>query len=81
MLIAKRLKLFLASSWYQKVEIGLRMSLQNRKMWLIIMLKDFIKQPVIKQSQTFLSFSFLIDCCVSVFFLSLSKRLQILKTW
>ena len=26
-----------------------------------------MKQPVIKQSPTFLSFSFLIDCCISVF--------------
>ena len=36
--------------------------------------KGFIKQPVIKQSSTFLSFSFLVECCVSVFSLSLSKR-------
>ena len=28
----------------------------------------FIKQPVVKQGSTFLSFSFLIDCCISVFF-------------
>ena len=48
---------------------------------LIIILKDFIKQPAIKQSQPFLSFSLLIDCCVSVFSLFLSKHLQVLKNW
>ena len=42
------------------------MSLRNKK-WLIIIWKGFIKQPVIKQSPTFLSFSFLIDYCVTVF--------------
>ena len=41
---------------------------------LIIILKGFIKQPVIKKGSTFLSFSFLIDCYMSVFSLSLSKR-------
>ena len=56
------------------------MSLSNKKL-LIIILKDFMKQPVIKQSPNFLSFSFLIDWCISVFSLSLSKRLQILKNW
>ena len=35
---------------------------------LIIILNGFIKQPVIKQSPTFLSFSFLIDCCMSAFY-------------
>ena len=72
------LLIFLASSWYQKAKLGLPMSLRNKKM--IIILKDFIKQPVIKPSPTF-SFSFLIDCYISVFSLSLSKRLQILKNW
>ena len=38
------------------------------KKWLIIILKGFIKQPAIKQGPTYLSFSSLIDCCVSVFF-------------
>ena len=56
------------------------MSLRNKK-WLIIILKDFIKQPVIKQSPIFLSFSFLIDCCISIFSLFLSKHLKILKNW
>ena len=63
------LLIFLASSWYQKAKIGLRMSLQNKKMINYhIKIKYFIKQPVMKQSPTFLSFSFLIDCCISVFF-------------
>ena len=35
---------------------------------MIVILKGFIKQPVIKQCPFFLSFSFLIDCCMSVFF-------------
>ena len=53
------------------------MSMQNKKKWLIIILKGFIKQSVIEQilSTTFLSFSFLTDCCMSAFSLSLSKRL------
>ena len=60
------LLIFLASSWYQKAKIGLRMSLRNKKM-INFILKDIIKQAVIKQSPTFLSFYFLIDCCVIVF--------------
>ena len=60
------LLIFLASSWYQKAKIGLRVSLRNKKM--ITILKDFIKQSVIKQSPTFLSFSFLIDCNISFLF-------------
>ena len=53
--------IFLASSWYSKAKNGLRMSLRNKK-WLIIILKGFIKQPVIEQSPNFLKcfFSFLI---------------------
>ena len=43
----------------------------ERKKWLIIILKDFKKQP------TFLSFSFLIDCRISVFSLSLGHSLLI----
>ena len=42
--------------------------LSKKKKWLIIILKGFIKQPVIKQSPNFLSFSFLIDYYISVFF-------------
>ena len=72
--------IFLASSWYQKAKIGLQIGLQNKKR-LIFILKDFIKQPVIKQSPTFLRFFFHIDYCISLFFLSLSKRLQILRYW
>ena len=66
------LLIFLASSWYQKAKIRLQMSLRYKK-WLIVILEEFIKQPVIKQNPTFLSFSFLIDCCISVSSLSLSK--------
>ena len=32
-----------------------------------MLLKGFVKQSVIEQKTTFLSFSFLIDCCMSVF--------------
>ena len=39
---------------------------------IIIILKDFIKQPVIKQSPTFLSF-FLIHCYINGFFSFLIK--------
>ena len=70
------LLIFLAYSWYQKAKIGLQMIFQSKK-WLIIILQDFIKQPVIKQSPTFPSFSFLFDCCISAFSLSLSKHFQI----
>ena len=34
---------------------------------MIIVLKGFIKQPVIKQRSFFLNLSFLADCCMSVF--------------
>ena len=50
--------IFLASSWQQ------RASLQDKWLWLIIILKGFIKQPVTKESPTFLSFYFLIDRCM-----------------
>ena len=61
--------------WYQKAKIALQISLRNKKKkWLIIILKGFTKQPVMKQSSTILSFSFLTDCCMSLFSLSLSKR-------
>ena len=43
------LLIFLASSWYQK--LGCEWACETKKKWLIIILKDFIKQPVIKQSQ------------------------------
>ena len=50
------------------------MSMQNKKKWLIILLKGFEKQPVIEKNAAF-SFSFLIDFCKSIFSLLLSKRL------
>ena len=66
------LLIFLASSWYQKAKIGLRISLQNKKM-INYHTKDFTKQPVIKQSPTFICFSFLIACFIRVFFSFLIK--------
>ena len=55
------------------------MSLRNKKMINYhIILKGFIKQPIMKQSPALLSF-FLINCYVSVFSLNLSMRFQILK--
>ena len=36
--------------------------------FVVIILKDFIKQPFIKQSPNFFSFSLPIDCCISIFF-------------
>ena len=39
----------------------------KKKKMITYHFKDFIKQPVIKQSPTFLSFSFLIDCCMRNF--------------
>ena len=54
---------------------------KQKKMWLIVILKDFIKQPVIKQSPTVLQLLLSHWLLHSCFFLSLSKRLQILKNW
>ena len=49
------------------MKIALRMTLRKKKM--IIIIKDFIKQPVIKQIPFFfLSFSFFSGCFVGVFF-------------
>ena len=45
------LLIFLASCWYEKAKIGLRMSLRNKK-WLIIILEELTKQPVIKPNPT-----------------------------
>ena len=64
--------IFLPSSWHREAKIGLQMS-RRYKRWLIIILNDFIKQPTAKQSPIFLSFSFLIACCISVFFSFLIK--------
>ena len=72
---------FLRHSDIKKQKLGSELACKPPQKWLIIILKDFIKQPVIKQSLTFLSFSFPIDCCISIFSLSLSKGLQTLKTW
>ena len=57
------LLIFLASSWFQKSKIAPQMSLLNKKKWLILILKGFIKQSV------FYSVFFLSDFCISVFFL------------
>ena len=53
------------------------MSLLNKKKKIII-LKGFIKEPVIKQDLFFLSFSVLIDCCMSVYFFPYES---IFKSW
>ena len=68
------LLIFLASPWYQKAKI----ELAKLKKWLIVILKDFIKQPVIKQTPTLLSFTFLIDYCISVFSSLLNRVLGVL---
>ena len=42
--------------------------MKKKIIWkIIIILNNFIKQFLIEQSPTFLSFSFLIDCCMGVF--------------
>ena len=46
---------------------------KNDRIKIILKQKDFIKQPVITQGPTFLSFSFLIDCRISAFFSFLIK--------
>ena len=79
------LLIFLAPSWYQKAKIGLRMSLRNKKKlgsewaceinkWLIIILK----QPVIKQSPTFLRvfFHWLLHKCFFSFLISASANFE-----
>ena len=40
------LLIFLASSWFQKSKIAPQLSLLNKKKWLILILKGFIKQSV-----------------------------------
>ena len=69
------LLIFIASSWFQKANIALRMSMRNKKKWLDVFLKGFVKQSIPEQSTTFLSFSFLNDCCMSILSLFLSKSL------
>ena len=65
----------------KNTKIELRMSLRNKKKMINYHIKGVYKTICYKKSPAFLSFSFLIDCCVSVFSLSLSKRLQILRNW
>ena len=43
------------------------MSFQNKQMIKYFHINGLLKQLVIKQSPTFLSFSFVIDCCIKVF--------------
>ena len=50
------LLIFLASSWFQRAKIALQMRMRNKKTWLIILLKGFVKQSIIEQSTTFLRF-------------------------
>ena len=76
------LLIFRASSWFQKAKIALRMSLRNKKMWLNVILKGFIKQSVIAQSTHFyFQLIFLIGCCMIFFSLSLSNCWLTLKNW
>ena len=56
----------------KKQKLGWEWAYETKKNWLIVILKDFIKQPVIKQSPTFLSF-FLIHCYINGFFSFLIK--------
>ena len=58
----------------KKRKLRCKSAWEIKKKWLIIILKGFTKQPVIKQSSTILSFSFLTDYYMSLFSLSLSKR-------
>ena len=52
-------------------KLGCKWACKTKKLTTI--LKNFVKQPVITQSPTFLSFSFFIDCCIIVFFSFLIK--------
>ena len=63
---------FLRNPDIKKQNLGCEWACEIKK-WLIIILKVLIKQSVLKQSLTFLSISFLIDCCISVFFCFLIK--------
>ena len=65
------LLMLLRHSDNKKQKLRCKWAWEIKKKWLIIILKDFIKQPTIKQSLAILSFSFLIDWCMrvsSVFF-------------
>ena len=64
---------------FQEAKSCQRMNLRNKK-WFIIILKGFMKQPVIKQGSAFLSLShWLLHKCF--FSLSLSKYSLIFKNW
>ena len=67
--------------WKRKNWAGNEFAIQKK--WLVVTLKDFLKQIVIKQTPTFLSFSYLIDCCNKCYFLfpyqSIYKFLKIDK--
>ena len=74
------LSIILASSWHQKTKLALWTSWWNKKQ--SFELKDLLKKKwlieekitcYIKQSPNFLSFSFLIDYCMSIFFSFLIK--------
>ena len=60
--------------WYQKAKVALRMSLRNKKKQLIILLKGFIKQLVIKQNPAFPAFLLSLAAALVFFALTLSKR-------
>ena len=69
-------------SWYflrhpdiKKQKLRRKRACEIKKNWSIFILKGFVKQTAIKKSLAFLGFSFLIDCSMSVFSLSLSKHL------
>ena len=57
---------FLRHSDNKKQKLRCKWAWETKKSWLVIILKDFIKQATIKQSLAILSFSFLIDCSMSV---------------
>ena len=67
------LLIFLALIWYLKAKIGQRMSLRYKKM-INYQIKGLYKRICYKT--TFLSFSFLIDYCISVFFSFFSRYFE-----
>ena len=67
------LLVFLASSWYQKAKIGLRMSWQNKKM-INYHIKGLYQTTCYKTKSNFSQFFFShFYCCISVFFSFLIK--------
>ena len=73
--------IFLASSWYQKAKIGLRLSLGNKKKKINYHIKGLYKTTCYKAKPNFSQFFFsqweLHKCFISF----LIKHFQILKTW